>query len=341
MSVGSHVHGVTTYTAGADLHPRRLVKIKEGSVTLPSEVEYTTDHNIVGITVEAATTGNPVAIAPLNDDGTFEIEIEINTAINPGTYLYLGTDGRGTDDDSSGVYIGIAVEQATVSGTVIQFASIIGGITAPGEAVDVHIDDPGNYYESTNVESALQEIGSWYARYFEFNSGVQLNRVNTNWLPLNSTELGGLLTADSADLHLSRESEILAARTNIGAGNFVKYVCSYPFISGGSLDTSAPGSAGIYYSLDSILPATYSIVCYTKILLEDGTLWKQDGSFIPVPSADNITKLPLITLDFSTITSPPIMVYQYIQLNQNTGLANERLLLYSTYFNFKQEMSIL
>ena len=109
-----------TFTAGEELLPKRRVKIKAGTTTIPPEVVYAdAGEQAIGITGNgtiAITLG--VSLQPSNATGTYEGTASEAFAIN--ATLYGANDGK-ISDTSSGSAIGLAVEAATADSDVVEW----------------------------------------------------------------------------------------------------------------------------------------------------------------------------------------------------------------------------
>ena len=118
-------NGIKTFIAGvALLALAERVRIKAGTTTSPPEVERApvgaTDSHI-GYVEAPAALGEPVAIRPLNMDGTKEVVASAAFAV--GAKLYGSANGR-VSGTVSGNPIGVAVESSTAAGDIIEMTEL-------------------------------------------------------------------------------------------------------------------------------------------------------------------------------------------------------------------------
>lgn len=148
--------GIKTFIAGEDLEARRRVKIESGTTTTPAEVVYAdAGEDWIGVTEYAVKDGDPISVKLNNSPGTFEIECDVDSAINRGTVLYGAADGK-VSDAAVGSAQGIAMETGE-DGAIIEVAPWNVKSTSAG---NVSQADAGNHFSSveTTVEAALQKL---------------------------------------------------------------------------------------------------------------------------------------------------------------------------------------
>jgi predicted RecA/RadA family phage recombinase len=119
-----NLEGFLSFIAGTDLLPRRRVKFQAGTLTTPPQVVYAaaTDQAI-GVTEFGVLSGQNVTVRTMNDEGTFEIECVVGTAIARGTALYGAANGC-VSDTVAGSQMGWAMEAASASGQRIEVLPI-------------------------------------------------------------------------------------------------------------------------------------------------------------------------------------------------------------------------
>ncbi len=150
MSTGTY-HGVKKFTAGEDLSAFRLVALSAGS---GSSVVYC-DAELVplGMTEAAVSSGSPVAVRLLNDNGSFKATAA--GAFSIGDELYCADDGKVDDDPtSSGGYVFTAFEAATASGDVVSVMPRLLGGAIEG-LVYSSVEDSASV-ENTTTETAFE-----------------------------------------------------------------------------------------------------------------------------------------------------------------------------------------
>jgi hypothetical protein len=143
-----------TFTAGEDLLPKRRVKVKTGTTTVPPEVVYAdAGEQHIGVTGNESTPdGDPVSIQPMNATGTYEGTA--SEAFVVPAVLYGAADGK-IADTSSGSAIGIALEAATADGDIVQWISFAVLSTT---AATVSYADASGFTTAATTEDALDEL---------------------------------------------------------------------------------------------------------------------------------------------------------------------------------------
>jgi hypothetical protein len=130
--------GIRTFTANGALTDKCRVKVTTGSTTDPIEVEVAgAGEQHIGITEYAAADAALVAVRLRTYPGTHEgVATE---AIEVGDTLYAAAAG-GIKDTSDGTAIGIALEQATASGDIIEFIdfTVISTVDSTVSFTDTH-----------------------------------------------------------------------------------------------------------------------------------------------------------------------------------------------------------
>jgi hypothetical protein len=148
--------GIKTLLAGEDLEARRRVKIKSGTTTTPAEVVYAdAGEDFIGVTEYAVKMGEQIAVKLNSSPGTFEVECDVDSAINRGTVLYGANDGK-VSDAASGTAQAIAFEDGE-DGAIIEVAFWNVKSTT---AATTSISDAGSHFSTTEgtVEAALQKL---------------------------------------------------------------------------------------------------------------------------------------------------------------------------------------
>lgn len=109
-------NGIKTFTAGEALAAARRVKLSSGYGT---QVEYA-DHgdDFIGVTIDAAASGDAVAVKLKNGPGT--VEVECSAAVSAGDTLYGADDGKVSSASTSNDKFGFALEAGSASGAVIE-----------------------------------------------------------------------------------------------------------------------------------------------------------------------------------------------------------------------------
>ena len=111
--------GIKAFTAGTGGVPANcLVQLSSGTVVVNTA---TSTHIPIGVTLYAASAGDPVAVKLLNHPGT--VEIVAAGAISAGAIAYAAADGEvSAVPVAAGTYrkIGIALEAATADQDVIE-----------------------------------------------------------------------------------------------------------------------------------------------------------------------------------------------------------------------------
>lgn len=146
--------GYKTCYAAEELQPNRRVKLDGNLYTnTPGVVYADAGEQALGVTPPFLTLlGDAVAIKLMTTNGTFAGVAADSFALN--ATLYAANDGK-ISDTSSGTAIGKALEEATASGDVVEWAPFPVISTT---AATVSIADAGSLITATTVEAALQEI---------------------------------------------------------------------------------------------------------------------------------------------------------------------------------------
>ena len=145
--------GVRAFTAGEILANKRRVKIKNGTTTVPPEVEYAdAGEQHIGITEYAVASGDLVAIKLRTSEGTQEVTAAGAFAVD--ATLYGAADGK-VDDAASGTAICKAIEAALADGDIVE---VVEQTVISTTAATISIADAGTHTAETDVEGALQEI---------------------------------------------------------------------------------------------------------------------------------------------------------------------------------------
>jgi hypothetical protein len=143
-------NGFKSFLATAALGAFRRVKNTAGSGTY---VEYAgAGEQHIGVTQLAAAILTEVTVKVRSGPGTFKVIAADDFAA--GATLYGAATGY-VSDTSSGSAIGIALEAAAGSGSVIE---MLGYQTLSTTAAGVSIADAGNFTATATVEAALQEV---------------------------------------------------------------------------------------------------------------------------------------------------------------------------------------
>jgi len=145
--------GIRTFTANGALGAKVRVKLTAASVTSPVQVEVAgAGEQHIGITEAAAADTALVAVRLRTYPGTHEgIASE---ALAVGATLYGAASGK-IKDTSDGTAIGIALEEATADGDIIEFIDFTVISTT---AAEISIADAGGIITGVTVEAALAEI---------------------------------------------------------------------------------------------------------------------------------------------------------------------------------------
>ena len=190
--MGKYTEKLTTFKAYGDLDKYRQVKFHSGSTENPIQVDYVTAGvQPLGIVDKDTASGNPVAVWVTTTEGC------ANDAFSAGATLYSAGAGRITDT-SSGSAIGIALEAATASGDIVEWAPY--GVIST-TAATVSIADAGTFTSTATVEAATQEI------YQDLLSaqcfiGIPLNswRETSNFDVGAIAANGGILASDTTPI---------------------------------------------------------------------------------------------------------------------------------------------
>jgi hypothetical protein len=188
--------GIRTFTANGAIGAKIRVKLTAASTTSPPQVEVAgAAEQHIGITEYAVADGALVAVKLRTFPGTHEgIASE---ALAVGATLYAAASGK-VKDTSDGTAIGIALEEATANGDIIEFLDFTVISTT---AATVSIADAGSFTEQATVEAALQEIYQSLISIQGFVpvSLMALREVGTMAVG-NIAANGGLLASDTTPI---------------------------------------------------------------------------------------------------------------------------------------------
>lgn len=108
--------GIKTFTAGEALAAARRVKLSSG---VAGQVEYAdAADDFIGVTLDAAASGSPVAVKMKNGPGT--VEVEAAGAITVNATIYGAADGKVQTSSTGNDKFGKALEEASGDGAVIE-----------------------------------------------------------------------------------------------------------------------------------------------------------------------------------------------------------------------------
>jgi hypothetical protein len=188
--------GIRTFTANGAIGAKIRVKLTAASTTSPPQVEVAgAAEQHIGITEYAVADGALVAVKLRTFPGTHEgIASE---ALAVGATLYAAAAGK-IKDTSDGTAIGIALEEATANGDIIEFLDFTVISTT---AATVSIADAGSFTSTATVEAALQEIYQSLISVQGFIpiSLMQLREAATMAVG-NIAANGGLLASDTTPI---------------------------------------------------------------------------------------------------------------------------------------------
>lgn len=115
--------GPITKAAGGTVYAHRLVKLDSGAV-VHNTVTKTDDP--IGVALENASSGDYIAVDPINRGGTFEITS--SKVISRDAEVYAGANGTVTDaPGTAGSYrrVGIALATASACGDIIEVMCLV------------------------------------------------------------------------------------------------------------------------------------------------------------------------------------------------------------------------
>lgn len=189
--------GNKTFLCGEDLAASRRVKIKSGTTTTPPEIVYAdAGEDYIGVTLYSEESGNPISVKMFNSPGTFEVEVNVDSAIGLGTALYGADDGK-LSDAASGSVQAYALETGEDDAIIECLLWSIKSTTAG----TVSIADSGSFTDQTTVEAALQEI---YQSLISVQGFVPLSlmqfREASSMAVGNAVANGGLLASDTTPI---------------------------------------------------------------------------------------------------------------------------------------------
>lgn len=111
--------GPKTFTTDGAVKSKRLVKLSSGEV---AHCTATNTDEPIGVTCYAAADGDEVAVDLLCEGRTFEIET--SSSVSVGDDVFADADGKietlPSDDSDEHKQIGIALEEASGSGSIIE-----------------------------------------------------------------------------------------------------------------------------------------------------------------------------------------------------------------------------
>jgi len=108
--------GIRTFTAGEDLARARRVKLSSGTA---NQVEYAdAADDYIGVTIDAALSGEGVAVKLKNAAGSVEVEAAGEITVN--SIIYGAADGKVQVSSTNNNKFGRALEAASGSGAVIE-----------------------------------------------------------------------------------------------------------------------------------------------------------------------------------------------------------------------------
>lgn len=145
--------GIRTFTANGAITAKQRVKLTAASTTSPVQVEVAgAGEQHIGIAEYGAASGAVVAVRLRTSPGTHEAIAREALAV--GATLYGAATG-GVKDTSDGTAIGIALEEATANGDIIE---IIDFTIISTLASAISIADALSIITGVTVEAALAEI---------------------------------------------------------------------------------------------------------------------------------------------------------------------------------------
>jgi hypothetical protein len=206
--------GIKTFTANGALTAKMRVKVTAGSTTVPPQVEVAgAGEQHIGITEYAAATGTLVAVRLRTYPGTHEGVAKEALAV--GATLY-GAAAGGVKDTSDGTAIGIALEEATNSGDIIEFIdfTVISTTAATVSAAAGGLSIPAT------VQAALAELYQGLVKTVQGFLPIPLTsfRELAAGIFINAAGNGGLLATDTTPI-LSNIGDGDGMRIAWAAGN--------------------------------------------------------------------------------------------------------------------------
>lgn len=151
--MGQYTEGILTFKAGEALGERVRVKASSGTTTDPIEVVAAgAGEQHIGVTEYAVSSGDYVAVRPRTMPGS-KLGVA-SEAFARGATLYGAASGK-IKDTSAGSAIGIALEEATADGDIVEWMDFSVLSTT---AATVSVADTGGFTATTDVEAALAEI---------------------------------------------------------------------------------------------------------------------------------------------------------------------------------------
>ncbi len=145
--------GIRTFTANGAITAHSRVKVSSGTTTTPPQVELAgSGEQHIGYAEYAVATGELVAVRIRNYNGT--VEAIAGEALAKGAVLYGAAAGK-VKDTSAGSAIGIALEEATADGDIIE---VVDFTVMSTTAATVSVADTGGFTSAATVEAALAEI---------------------------------------------------------------------------------------------------------------------------------------------------------------------------------------
>lgn len=183
-----------TFTAGEDLLPKRRVKIKNATTTVPPEVVYADAGEVhIGVTGNNSTdSGDAVSLQPINATGTYEFTASEAFVVD--ATLYGAADGK-VSDTSSGSALLKAVEAATADGDIVECMQFAVLSTTQGT---VSYADASGFTSAATGEAAFDEL---YQHLLSIQNPLPLPL--TSWMlsdGTNTVTFGGPATDPILDM---------------------------------------------------------------------------------------------------------------------------------------------
>lgn len=214
---------IKTFTAGEALEAFRRVKLSSGNVVYAGAGE-----EFIGVTQDKVASGDPVAVALRSASRSYKMTAA--AAVTAGAVIYGAASGK-VDDAASGVAQGIALEEATADGDIIECllnngvagaidgaSTAIGDMTANG-AVPVIFSKEGITDAQTSLTIVTApykfRIINWFIISRDTNAAnIKLVNVSTD---ASAVKAKGT-TADA----LVDGSTIVAAQKDVASGAALK-----------------------------------------------------------------------------------------------------------------------
>lgn len=190
--MGKYTEKLTTFQAGEALLKYRRVKVLSGTTTDPVQVHYAdASEQAIGVVDADTASGSLVAVWVTTTEGCAA------DSFSRGATLYAAASGK-ISDTSSGSAIGIALEAATASGDIVEWAPY--GVLSTTAATVSYADAAGQTSAAT-VEALGAEILTDLLSAQSF-IGIPLNqfRETTNFDVGNIAANGGVLASDTTPI---------------------------------------------------------------------------------------------------------------------------------------------